>query len=139
MSGPFHDHPPVQLPVPDNWTESGELAELLTICRLALRAPEAVGLNETEIAQFCPDDRPLPHVLPWIEKSPGFVPAKVTDEIVIPESPVLVNVITCDMEVLPSSRAANASDEGDRVSVTTPPMPCKWRLVFSCVMASITK
>jgi hypothetical protein len=71
---------------------SGELAALLIICKIALRAPEAVGSNEIPIVQLAPIAKVLPHVFDSIGKSAVFAPAKIIPESVSIASPLFVRV-----------------------------------------------
>jgi hypothetical protein len=71
---------------------SGELGELLTICRTAVLAPEAVGENEMASVQSAPTARVLPQVLTAIKKSPGFAPVNEAAENDRVAFPILVSV-----------------------------------------------
>src|ERR1700744_3020098 len=99
---------------------SGELAAFVIICRIALRAPEAVGSKEIVSVQFALAARLLPQLLAIIGKSPTFAPENVSPDILRAASPVLVNVTVCGIEVVPRSRAAKVSDELDNEIAPSP-------------------
>ncbi len=71
---------------------SGELGAVLTICRAAVLAPEAVGENEMASVQSAPTAKVLPQVLAAIKKSPGFAPVNESAEKDRVAFPVLVSV-----------------------------------------------
>jgi len=68
----------VVVPVPDRATECGLPDASSAICRLALRAPAAVGANLTLIVQLAPaaNVAGLSAQVVLCEKSPVFVPAR---------------------------------------------------------------
>jgi hypothetical protein len=64
---------------------------LLTICKVAPRAPVAVGENEMAIVQIAPAATPLAQVVFSMGNSPGFALPKFIPEIESVILPVLVN------------------------------------------------
>src|SRR6516162_558787 len=81
------------MPVPESGTDSAVGFEL-AIASVALRAPVAVGLNATLIAQLEPPARLLVQVFPVMTKSPAFAPVRPTPEIASVPAPDAFATVT---------------------------------------------
>jgi len=64
----------VYCPLPLSATINGLPLPLSLICRLAVSAPAAPGVNVSEMVQLAPAARLLPQVFAEIPKSPGSAP-----------------------------------------------------------------
>jgi hypothetical protein len=64
-------------PVPESSIICGEPLALSVATRLAVSAPEAVGLNAIDRVQLAPAASDVPHVLPFSRKAVALVPVKV--------------------------------------------------------------
>jgi len=100
-------------PVPVSGTSCGLPAALSVMRMFALRAPVAVGVNVTLIAQFALVASEAGQAFACA-KSPAFVPLTVMPEIVSAALPVLVSVIVCAALVVLSVCDANVKLAGDR-------------------------
>jgi hypothetical protein len=88
-------------PVPLRETLCGLPVALSLILTLALRLPEAVGLNVTVMVQLAAAARLLGQVLVWA-KSLELVPARAILFMVSVAVPVLVRVMPCPALVVPT-------------------------------------
>jgi hypothetical protein len=115
----------VPAPVPVNVTlcVAPTLPELSTICNVAVRVPEAEGVNVTEILQLALAASVVPQAL-VSAKSPGLLPSIPTLVIVNGPLPVLLNVSVCAAVVVLTAVEANVKLPGDTPAVGTPiPVP----------------
>src|SRR5262245_40565913 len=115
-------------PVPLSATGPGPPDALLAIVTVALRAPRRVGMKVTDAVHEAPGFNEAP-LQPFgqMEKSPGFVPPRVSDEMTSGALPVLV-IFTCLTELAsPSSTDPNPIDVGVRVNAgaATNPVPVR--------------
>ena len=110
-------------PVPDSGTVCGDPEALSVKVRLALRAPEAVGVKVTLLEQLAPDASVVTQLVVLIEKSPGLDPVRVTAEIVteLPAPEVLVVTTACEGVVLPTVVEANVKLAGAKETVSVAP------------------
>lgn len=91
------------VPVPVRLADCGVSGVLSAMLRVALRCPAAVGVNVTLTAQVPLEATLAPEQLSaLLAKSPGFVPAIVTVEIVRSAAPELVTVTVCAVLVVPT-------------------------------------
>jgi hypothetical protein len=111
-------------PVPFSVTDCvlPTLPELSTICRLAVRAPAAAGVNVTATVQV-PFTATVLQVFVSV-KSAGLVPPITTFETVSGPVPELVTVTVCAVAELPSAVVANVKVVGFAAAAGTPtPVP----------------
>lgn len=88
--------------------------------RTALRDPTAVGMNTILTVQLAPAASVVPHVVALCVKSPGFAPPKTMLEIVRIVGRLFLIVTFLLALVVPTARAANASDAGVTATGTIP-------------------
>ena len=79
-------------PMPESAICCGLLPELSAKFRLAVLAPEVVGLNKTVTVQVAKEGSAEPHVFLSIEKSPESLPSRLTPLITSGPPPVFVSV-----------------------------------------------
>jgi hypothetical protein len=103
-------------PVPERLTDCGLPVPSLVTVRLAARAPTATGAKATVTVQDRPGVIAAGQVLPVIVKSPGLVPPRAIEEIVVVALPVEVIVTFCPALVDPKFVVAYVSDGGDRLN-----------------------
>jgi hypothetical protein len=89
-------------PVPERLTDCGLPVPSLVTVKLAARAPPAVGAKATVTVQDRPGVIAAGQVFAVIVKSPGLVPPRAIEEIVVVPLPVEVIVTFCPTVVDPT-------------------------------------
>jgi hypothetical protein len=109
-----------EVPVPDKATVCGLLAAVSVNVKVAVRVPVVVGVNAMSTVQPADGARPVPHALPEILKSPGFVPvtAMLLREIAVPAP--FCNVVDCEGPLEPTLTVPKERDGGFTVAAVAP-------------------
>lgn len=111
-------------PVPVSETLCGLPEASSVILTEAVRAPVAVGVNETAMAQFAPTAKVdgLAGQVFVCEKSPLFVPVIAMLEIARAAFPVFVSVTFCEVLVVPTGWLENVNG-AESVATGATPVP----------------
>ena len=113
----------VEAPVPVRVAVCGLPVALSVAATVAVRVPEAAGVNVTLIVQLAPAATDVPHVL-LSAKSPPLVPVTAILVMLKAALPVFESVIAWAALVVPTFWLANVNEVGDRdaveVDVETP-------------------
>lgn len=110
------------LPVPVKATASGLLWRLSAMLIVAVRVPEAVGVNFAIIVQLALTPNELGQLFVW-EKSLGSAPTMVKLEIVKLAVPVFDIVTLCTALEVPTVVVGNVKLEGERLTWPESPVP----------------
>jgi hypothetical protein len=103
------------VPVPVRLTLCGLVKALSVIVKVALRAPIALGVKVTLIAQVVPAAKLEPQVfVSW--KSPEFVPVTPMLEMARLRLPGFESVADCAMLIIPTCSAVNVSPPGEALA-----------------------
>jgi hypothetical protein len=119
--------PELVVPVPESATFCGLPVALSVKLRVALRLPEAPGLNVTDAVQLADAASVLPQVLLDMAKSAAFVPEIATLLMVIDDVSPFFRVADCAAVVEPTVVLAKVSEAGlaDTVPLVEVPVPVK--------------
>src|SRR5260370_26922089 len=120
------------MPVPLRATVVGLLLALLVTVSVPVRAPAAVGLNETVTAQE-PPTATLPQLLLWLKS-----PVAATFETVAEVVPELVTVTVCAAAVEPTTVRANDRLAGAAFSIGPGAVPVPVRLTVLVTPPALT-
>jgi hypothetical protein len=108
---------------PESATVCGLPVPASTKFNVAVRVPDAVGLNTTDAVQLADAATLAPQVLVEMLKSPAFVPVMVTLETVTAAEVPLVNVADCEALPVPIAVEVNVKLEGLAVTLPVPVLP----------------
>lgn len=114
-------------PTPESATICGLPGAESVKFRLAVRVPEALGLNTSVAEQLAPTERLAPHVLPDTTKSNGLVPVTATPLIVMGDVFPLFSVTDWDAALVPTAVLPKVIDAG--LAATTPLVPSPERAI----------